>query len=110
MQFEGDQAPEHGGRGRRLLARCGRSDGGIEIGGVEPGSAAERSGLQRGDLIVKIDDLAVGTLNVFAAVIRRRPPGGDVVLTVWRTGRLTTTALSLPRRSNLSTDQFGLTS
>ena len=93
----------------RAVERLGVS-GGVEIGSVERGSAAGRSGLQRGDVIVKIDDLAVGTMNEFAAVIRRRPPGSDVVLTVWRMGRLTTTALSLPGRSSLSTDQFGLTS
>ncbi|HWI00891.1 MAG TPA: PDZ domain-containing protein [Propionibacteriaceae bacterium] len=87
-----------------LSSRLGVS-GGVEIGSVEPGSAAERSGLQRGDVIVKIDELAVSTMNEFAAVIRRRPPGSDVVLTVWRTGRLTTSTLSLPGRSSLSTNQ-----
>jgi membrane-associated protease RseP (regulator of RpoE activity) len=84
--------------------------GGVEIGGVEPDSAAERSGLQRGDVIVKIDNLAVSTMNEFAAVIRRRSPGSDVVLTVWRAGRLTTSTLSLPGRSSLGTDQPGLSS
>jgi hypothetical protein len=69
---------------------------GVEIGSVQSGSAAERSGLQRGDVIVDIDNLAVSTMNEFAGVIRRRPPGSDVVLTVWRTGRLITVTLTMP--------------
>ena len=92
-----------------LSSRLGVS-GGVEIGNVEPGSAAERSGLQRGDVIVKIDEIAVSTMNEFAAVIRRRPRGSDVLLTVWRTGRLTTSTLSLPGRSSLGTGQPGLAS
>ena len=82
--------------------------GGVEIGSVEAGSAAERSGLQTGDVIVKVDELAVSTMNTFAAVIRGRLPGASVVLTVWRAGRETTLTLTLPGRASLGTGLPGV--
>jgi serine protease Do len=71
---------------------------------VQPGSAAERSGLLRGDVIVRVGEVAVSTMNDFAGTIRRQLPGSSVVLTVWRMGRETTVMLMLPARSNLATD------
>ena len=70
--------------------------GGVEIGSVQPGSAAERSGLLRGDVIVRVGNVAVSTMNDFAAAVRRELPGSSVVLTVWRMGRETTVTLTLP--------------
>ena len=73
---------------------------GVEIGSVQSGSAAEQSGLQRGDVIVEIDSLAVSTMNEFAGAIHRRLPGSDVLLTVWRTGRVMTVTLTMPGQSS----------
>jgi hypothetical protein len=70
--------------------------GGVEIGSVQSGSAAERSGLLRGDVIVRVGNVAVSTMNDFAAAVRRELPGSSVVLTVWRMGRETTVTLTLP--------------
>jgi hypothetical protein len=77
--------------------------GGVEIGSVQPGSAAESSGLLRGDVIVGVGNVAVSTLNDFATAIRRQLPGSSVALTVWRMGRETTVTLTLPGRSSLAT-------
>lgn len=79
--------------------------GGVEIGSVQPGSVAERSGLLRGDVIVRVGDVAVSTMNDFATAIRRQLPGSSVVLAVWRMGRETTVTLMVPARSNLATGQ-----
>jgi hypothetical protein len=78
--------------------------GGVEIGSVQPGSAAERSGLLPGDVIIRVGEVAVSTMNDFATAIRRQLPGSSVVLTVWRMGRETTVPLMLPARSNLAAD------
>jgi S1-C subfamily serine protease len=75
--------------------------GGVEIGSVQPGGAAERSGLLRGDVIVRVGNVTVSTMNDFAAAVRRELPGSSVVLTVWRMGRETTVTLTLP---SLATD------
>ena len=108
-----DDAPSIGLEARTIPPEWGSQLGvgaGVEIGSVQPGSAAERSGLQTGDVIVKIDNLPVSTMNEFAGAIRRWPPGSDVVVTVWRKGRLITVTLTLPTRSSSATSRPGPTS
>jgi hypothetical protein len=105
-------APSIGLEARTIPPEWGSQLGvsaGVEIGSVQPGSAAERSGLQRGDVIVKIDNLPVSTINEFASAVRRWSPGSSVVVTVWRAGRLTTVTLTLPTRPSLGTDRPGAT-
>ena len=61
-------------------------DEGVKIVAVRPGSAAERAGLSRDDILTAVD-----TLSLFEASLRERlqmyPPGTEVPLTVQRHGR-----------------------
>ena len=61
------------------------------VGSVVPGGAAERAGLEAGDLVLSIDGMAVATFEEWAAQIRARP-GETVELRVERGGRLAATS------------------
>ncbi len=61
-------------------------EGGIQVIHVVSGSAAERAGIQEGDVIVEIDGQGSGRKGLAAAIGSRRP--GDVAeLTLLRDGR-----------------------
>ncbi len=47
---------------------------GLEVTAVNPGSAAQRAGLQVGDVIVKIENEAVGTVEDLHRVLAKHPP------------------------------------
>lgn len=64
------------------------SDGGMVsgagIGDVTPGSAAEKAGLQPGDVVVQVDEHLVTDASSLVATIRGHRPGDTVTLTVVR--------------------------
>ena len=60
---------------------------GVVIYQVQPGSAAERAGLRRGDVITSLNGTAVNDPNTFRNQIANTSPGTDVTLTVKRDGR-----------------------
>jgi putative serine protease PepD len=63
---------------------------GAGIAEVSAGSAADKAGLQRGDIIVRVDDLSVSDASSLVASIRGHRPGDDVTLTVVRGNDQTT--------------------
>ncbi|GAA1236177.1 trypsin-like peptidase domain-containing protein [Prauserella halophila] len=64
-------------------ARVGDArQGGAAIASVEPDSPAEKSGLQGGDVVVKIGDRRVDDSDTLVAAIRTRAPGQKVTLTL----------------------------
>ena len=60
---------------------------GVFVCSVEPGSAAERAGLQMGDVIVKVDDQEVKTVEELNMVKKRYGAGDQATLTVYRDGK-----------------------
>jgi S1-C subfamily serine protease len=60
--------------------------GGVRVGGVRPGSPAEKAGVRTGDLIVAFSGLSVRTLEDFTFALRGRRPGDRVEVTVEREG------------------------
>jgi serine protease Do len=56
----------------------------FKIAAVTPDSPAEKAGLRADDVIVRIDDRAIGSINDFDAVLRGKQPGNRVVLQVRR--------------------------
>ena len=60
-----------------------------------PGGPAERAGLQRGDVIVAIDDKPVADGSELIVAIRSRNPGDQVILRVRRDGREQTIEVTL---------------
>jgi putative serine protease PepD len=75
------------------------SDGGLLTGaGIEQvngGSAAEKAGVERGDVVTKVDDDIVTGSDSLVATIRGHRPGDEVTLTVVRDGKTRTIDVKL---------------
>ena len=63
-----------------------QESGGVKVGPVTPGGAAEAAGLKPGDVILALDDEPVENLAEYAGVLRGLRPGDRVRLTVKRGG------------------------
>ncbi len=59
----------------------------VQVESVEPGSAAERAGIQGGDIIREFAGEPVDNFNDFKRLVRRRQAGEEVSLVVTRNGR-----------------------
>jgi Do/DeqQ family serine protease len=59
---------------------------GVLVYQVQPGSAADRAGLRRGDIITALNGEAVTDSNTFRNKIASTPPGSEVTLTIKRGG------------------------
>jgi len=62
------------------------SANGVIVSQVQPGSAAERAGLKRGDVILALNGNVVSDSNSFRNEIAGTPPGRTVTLRIWREG------------------------
>jgi serine protease Do len=62
-------------------------DGGAEIREVTKGSAAEKLGLKKGDIITKIDDVKIDGPEMLTETIRKHKPEDKVVVTYKRDGK-----------------------
>jgi serine protease Do len=60
---------------------------GALVNGVEPGSPAERAGVQQGDVITEVQGRSVSDGNELRNAISNTAPGTSVALKVWRDGR-----------------------
>jgi Do/DeqQ family serine protease len=69
-------------------SKLGVTEGpGVVVYQVQPGSAADRAGLRRGDVITALNGTAVDEPNTFRNIIAGSAPGTEVTLTVKRDGR-----------------------
>jgi serine protease Do len=59
-------------------------DGGVALTGVVPGGPADKSALERGDVILSVDGAAVSTLRELYQAIRRKGPGESLSFQVLR--------------------------
>lgn len=59
---------------------------GVIVSQVQPGSAAERAGLKRGDVILALNGNVVSDPNSFRNEIASTSPGRTVTLRIWRDG------------------------
>ncbi|HEU4479760.1 MAG TPA: PDZ domain-containing protein [Pyrinomonadaceae bacterium] len=59
---------------------------GVIVSQVQPGSAAERAGLKRSDVILALNGDVVTDPNSFRNEIAGTPPGRTVTLRIWREG------------------------
>lgn len=60
---------------------------GAEVRVVDNGSAAEKAGVETGDVITKIDDTITPDADSVVAMVRGQRPGDEVTVTVSRDGR-----------------------
>jgi Do/DeqQ family serine protease len=59
---------------------------GVLVSDVSPNSPAQRAGMQRGDVITKVNGQAVETPNELRNRIATAGPGAEITITVWRNG------------------------
>ncbi|GAB3858942.1 hypothetical protein GCM10029963_59450 [Micromonospora andamanensis] len=74
-------------------------DGGALIGAVNPGSAAERAGLQQGDVITRFGDKAINDSNDLVAAVQAGKVGDQVEVTYQRNGAEATATVTLAEAS-----------
>ena len=60
--------------------------GGALVNSVEKGEAADKAGIEAGDIIIKADGREVHTSSELPRIITSIKPGSKVTLTVWRKG------------------------
>ena len=63
---------------------------GVFVYSVEEDGAAQKAGLQMGDVILKVDDHEIDTMEDLTAVKKKYAAGDDVTLTIYRAGKETT--------------------
>jgi S1-C subfamily serine protease len=71
--------PDYGGPG------AGKP--GVLLGGVRPGSAAEKAGLKRGDVLVRIGKHAIRSIEDFMFVLNSSQPGQTTTAGIVRDGK-----------------------
>jgi Do/DeqQ family serine protease len=64
-----------------------RDQRGILVVQVQPGSAADRAGIQPGDIVTAFNGTEVNNPNVFRNLVAGTAPGTEVTLTIHREGR-----------------------
>ena len=60
---------------------------GFVISEVVPGGAAEKAGMQRGDIIIEFDGVKIKQTSDLMAARAKRKAGDEVKVVVWRTGQ-----------------------
>ena len=68
---------------------------GVLLGGVRPGSPAEKAGLQAGDIIVKLGGKSVRNIEEYTAALGEFAPGDTVEIVVTRAGKDVTVRATL---------------
>ncbi len=76
---------------------------GAQVQSVESGGAADKAGLQKGDVITKVDDEVIDSSESLVATVRGHRPNDKVTLTYVRDGKTDTTTATLG--SDASTSQ-----
>ena len=72
---------------------------GIAVITVESGSPADKAGLKKGDIIVKINDDDTGSLAEFRYELYKHEPNEKVTLTFYRNGKLQTATVTLGKNN-----------
>lgn len=88
---DGEHWKDHMGRMHEPRAFLGVTPGdgdadGALIGSVEEGSAAEKMGIQEGDVIRTVNGEAIGNFNELSELIASMRPGDDVTIKIDRKG------------------------
>jgi putative serine protease PepD len=92
-------------KGKATHARLGvqvgdaqSSDGltnGARLGEVTPGGAADKAGLQAGDVVTAVDGKAIASGDALVAAVRSHRPGDEVKITFTRDGKSQTVTATL---------------
>jgi len=71
---------------------------GVLISGTTPKSPAENAGLKKGDIIIKIDEMDIPNLRVFAKLLRGMKPGDEIRLSFKRDNIVVSKSITLKQR------------
>tara|TARA_B100000795_G_C22797475_1_gene440097 strand:- start:1180 stop:2529 length:1350 start_codon:yes stop_codon:yes gene_type:complete len=71
---------------------------GVRIGDFAEGSNAEKSGLKKGDVIVKINDVKISKFSELSGQLSAKRPGESVKLTIDRDGKILFKIIQLTKR------------
>lgn len=91
LGIEGTDMPLEDARDRSIT-------GGAVVKRIMDASPAAAAGLLAGDVVVRVDEEAIGSMTELIAVLRRRAPGDDVVLRVHRGSEVLQISLQLAER------------
>jgi S1-C subfamily serine protease len=75
------------------------ADGSVVLTGLVPGGPADRAGLSRGDVVLSVDGVTVGSLAELYRVLWRRGPGDVVSFRILRDGALRVVEVTAGDRS-----------
>lgn len=113
MEFGNVQRGILGIEGGELNAAASKELGvndtnGFYVNRVSKGSGAEKSGLKKGDIIVKVDEAAIASYADIQNVLNTKRPNDQVKVTFKRDGKLMTVPVSLSKNDAFSTEIKGL--
>jgi aminopeptidase N len=60
---------------------------GVKIGMISPGSPAEKAGLKKGDIIIKLGDIIINDLKEYSNALKTFKPGDTVTIVYTREGK-----------------------
>jgi len=90
VKFQAPAAATRGGYGPYfgVVPEFGEAERpGVRVGGVRPGSPAEKAGLRSGDVLVRFGDIDVKNLQDFTFALRGKRPGDRVEVVIVRDGQ-----------------------
>ncbi len=71
---------------------------GVKVDNVFPGSPADKAGLQKGDVILKLDHKEIPDLAGLARRLQALQPGDEVAITFQRAGTIRTVTTNVTAR------------
>jgi predicted metalloprotease with PDZ domain len=71
---------------------------GVKIGMVSPDSPAEKAGLKKGDVIIKLGEVVVNNLREYSNVLKIFKPGDTATMVYMREGKEYSTTVTLAAR------------
>lgn len=71
---------------------------GVRIGMVSPGSAAEKAGLKKDDIITQIEGVEISNLKEYSDLLKKYKPGDTVTVIYTRDGKTNTAKVTLTPR------------
>jgi serine protease Do len=80
--------------------------GGAKIKEVSKGSAAEKAGLKAGDLITKVDEIAISGPAALTSAVHKYKPEDKVVITYKRDGKEQKTTATLDKAKNITVYKY----
>jgi serine protease Do len=113
MEFGNVQRGILGVEGGELNASASKELGisdtdGFYVNRITKGSGAEKSGLKKGDVIVKLDNSSVTSYADIQNVLNTKRPNDKVNVTLKRNGKLMNIPVALSKNDTFSTDVKGL--